>query len=88
MPFWHRAAFAIGVIIAVAIVARIVDHWLASRDLPPEAETRYRVLRRTITVSILLIGISSALLLIPQVRALAGGLLASGAVIGVIIGLA
>jgi len=88
MPFWHRAAFAIGVIIAVAIVARIVDHWLASRDLPPEAETRYRVLRRTITVSILLIGISSALLLIPQVRALAGGLLASGAVLGVIIGLA
>jgi small-conductance mechanosensitive channel len=50
--------------------------------------TRYRVLRRSITTSILVIGFFSALLVIPQVRAVAGGLLASSAVLGVIIGFA
>jgi len=62
--------------------------WLARRPLAPEAVTRYRVLRRTVTVSILVIGFFSALLVIPQVRAIAGGLLASSAVLGVIIGFA
>ena len=38
--------------------------------------------------SILVVGLFSALLVIPQVRAVAGGLLASSAVLGVIIGLA
>ena len=50
--------------------------------------TRYRVLRRSISVSILVVGFFSALLVIPQVRAVAGGLLASSAVLGVIIGFA
>jgi small-conductance mechanosensitive channel len=45
-------------------------------------------LRRTITVSFILVGLFSALLVIPQVRAVAGGLLASSAVLGVIIGFA
>jgi small-conductance mechanosensitive channel len=56
--------------------------------MPREAVTRYRVLRRSITTSILVIGFFSALLVIPQVRAVAGGLLASSAVLGVIIGFA
>src|SRR5207302_2243127 len=56
--------------------------------LPPEAATRYRVLRRTISVAIIVVGLFSALLVIPQVRAVAGGLLASSAVLGVIIGFA
>ena len=46
------------------------------------------MLRRTVTVSILVVGFFSALLVIPQVRAIAGGLLASSAVLGVIIGFA
>jgi small-conductance mechanosensitive channel len=50
--------------------------------------TRYRVLRRTVTVSIIVVGFFSALLVIPQVRAVAGGLLASSAVLGLIIGFA
>jgi len=50
--------------------------------------TRYRVLRRSISVSILVVGFFSALLVIPQIRAVAGGLLASSAVLGVIIGFA
>jgi small-conductance mechanosensitive channel len=88
MLFWHRVAIAAGVFILVSLVARLIDWRLAKASLPPEAVTRYRVLRRTIVVSILVIGFFSALLVIPQVRAVAGGLLASSAVLGVIIGFA
>ena len=88
MPFWHRLVIAAAVFAVVSVLARAVDWWLARRPLPPEAVTRYRVLRRSISVSILVIGFFSALLVIPQVRAVAGGLLASSAVLGVIIGFA
>ena len=88
MPFWHRIVIAAVVFGLVTLLARIVDWWLVRRPLPPEAVTRYRVLRRTITVTILFVGLFSALLVIPQVRAVAGGLLASSAVLGVIIGFA
>lgn len=88
MPFWHRIAIAAVVFALVTILARGVDWWLSRRSLPVEAVTRYRVLRRTITATILVVGLFSALLVIPQVRAVAGGLLASSAVLGVIIGFA
>jgi len=88
MPLWHRIVIAGSVVILVVLIARAVDWWLARRTLPPEAETRYRVLRRAVTTTIIAVGIFSALLVIPQVRGLAAGLLASSAVLGVIIGLA
>jgi small conductance mechanosensitive channel len=88
MPFWHRIVIAAVVFALVSLLARAVDWWLARRPLPPQSETRYRVLRRSITVAILVIGLFSALLVIPQVRVIAGGLLASSAVLGVIIGFA
>jgi small conductance mechanosensitive channel len=88
MPFWHRIVIAAVVFLLVSLLARAVDWWLARRPLPPQSETRYRVLRRSITVAILVIGLFSALLVIPQVRVIAGGLLASSAVLGVIIGFA
>src|ERR671935_712095 len=88
MPFWHRIVIAAAVFVLVSLLARLVDWWLARRPLPPDAVTRYRVLRRSISVAILVVGLFSALLVIPQVRALAGGVLASGAVLGVIIGFA
>jgi small-conductance mechanosensitive channel len=88
MPFWHRIVIAVAILAIVTVLARLVDWWLSRRPLPPEAATRYRVLRRTISVSIVVFGLLSALLVIPQVRALAGGLLASSAVLAVIIGLA
>jgi small-conductance mechanosensitive channel len=87
MP-WERIAISVGVFALICVLARIVDQWLMHRQLPPEAATRYRVLRRTVTVTILVVGLFSALLVIPQVRAIATGLLASSAVLGVIIGLA
>jgi small-conductance mechanosensitive channel len=88
MPFWHRIVIAAAVFAVISLVARLLDLVLARRKLAPEAITRYRVLRRTITVSILVVGFFSALLVIPEVRAVAGGLLASSAVLGVIIGFA
>jgi small-conductance mechanosensitive channel len=88
MPFWHRIVIAAVVFAAISLLARLVDWWLQRRPLPAEAVTRYRVLRRSISVTILVVGFFSALLVIPQVRAVAGGLLASSAVLGVIIGFA
>jgi len=87
MP-WERIAISVIVFAGICVLARIVDHWMMRRSLPPEAATRYRILRRTVTVTILVVGLFSALLVIPQVRAVAGGLLASSAVLGVIIGFA
>ena len=88
MPFWHRLVIAAVVLLVVTIAARLVDWWLSRKPVPPEVETRYRVLRRAITTIIIAVGLFSALLVIPQVRAVAGGLLASTAILGVIIGLA
>jgi small-conductance mechanosensitive channel len=88
MPFWHRIVIAAVVFLVVTAVARLVDWWMSRKTVPPEVETRYRVLRRAVTTTIIAVGLFSALLVIPQVRAVAGGLLASTAVLGVILGLA
>src|SRR5438270_8221922 len=88
MPFWHRLA-VVGVVMLITFpVARLIDRRIARRQLAPEAITRYRVVRRSVTTVIVFVGLLSALLVIPQVRAVAGGLLASSAVIGVIVGFA
>ncbi|OAI56055.1 hypothetical protein AYO48_01830 [Gaiella sp. SCGC AG-212-M14] len=76
------------VMVATIVVARLIDRRIARRDLPPEAITRYRILRRSITTTIIFVGLLSALLVIPQVRAVAGGLLASSAVLGIVVGFA
>jgi small-conductance mechanosensitive channel len=88
MPLWHRVAVIGVVLLVTAIVARLLDRRIARRDLPPEAVTRYRVLRRSITTAVVLVGVLSALLVIPQIRAVAGGILASSAVVGIVIGFA
>ena len=89
MSLLERRLIVVGVVMLVTIVvARLVDRSIARRELAPEAMTRYRVLRRSITATIFFVGVLSALLVIPQVRAVAGGLLASSAVIGLIVGFA
>src|SRR5947207_5025246 len=88
MPPWHRLAIVAVVLLLTAILAELVDRRLRSRSLPPGVATRYRVLRRSIVATIAFVGILSALLVIPQVRAVAGGLLASSAVLGIVIGFA
>src|SRR2546423_2356765 len=88
MPFWHRLAVVAAVMLITVVVARLIDRRIARRDLAPEAITRYRVVRRSVTTAIVFVGLLSALLVIPQVRAVAGGLLASSAVVGIVVGFA
>lgn len=85
---WVRFAIAGGMILLAAVLAKVVDMRIDRRDLAPEVATRYRVLRRTIVTAIVFVGVLSALLVIPQVRAIAGGILASSAVLGIVIGFA
>jgi small-conductance mechanosensitive channel len=70
------------------VTAKLVDNALTRTALAPEAVTRYRVVRRVVMSTIVFIGVLSALLIIPQVRAIAGGILASSAVVGLVIGFA
>jgi len=86
--FWQRVLIAAGVILLALLVAKVVDWRISRRTLAPEIATRYRVLRRAVVSAIVFLGIISALLVIPQVRAVAGGVLASSAVIGLVIGFA
>ena len=85
---WQRVVIAFGVIVIAGVVAKVVDWRISPRTLAPEVATRYRVLRRAIFALIVFVGVLSALLVIPQVRAIAGGVLASSAVIGIVIGFA
>src|SRR3989440_11536745 len=88
MPLWQRLVIVGVVLFVTTVVARMIDRRIAGRNLPPEAITRYRVVRRSVTTTIMFVGLLSALLVIPQVRAVAGGLLASSAVIGIVVGFA
>ena len=87
-PFWRHIVVAAVIFVLVTLLARAIDWSLQRRPLPPEAATRYRVFRRIVTVAILFVGLFSALLAIPEVRAVAGGLLASSALLGVVLGFA
>ena len=86
--FWQRLLIAAGMIVAAFVVAKVIDWRIARHDLAPGVATRYRVLRRTVVAAIVFVGVLSALLVVPQIRAVAGGVLASSAVIGLVIGFA
>jgi small conductance mechanosensitive channel len=88
MPLWQRLLIVGVVLVATSVAARLIDRRIARHQLAPEAMTRYRVVRRSVTATIMFVGLLSALLVIPQVRAVAGGLLASSAVIGIVVGFA
>jgi small-conductance mechanosensitive channel len=88
MEPWQRLLVIVVVVGLALVLARLIDRRILGANRSPEAMTRYRVLRRTVTAGIVLIGVLSALLVIPQVRAVAAGLLASTAILGVIIGFA
>jgi small-conductance mechanosensitive channel len=86
--FWQRLLTAVGVLAVTIVAAKLVDWRISKRSLDPSVATRYRVLRRTLMAAIVFVGLLSALLVIPQVRTVAGGVLASSAVIGLVIGFA
>ena len=91
---------AAGIAIAIAfVVAQIVDRAMAKRgatvaelvtrgELSPAAQTRLRLIRRLVSVGIVLIGLFIAALQIPEASKIATGLLASSAVLGLVIGFA
>src|SRR3954468_17850900 len=86
--FWQHLLVAVVVIVLAYAAAKLVDWRISRHHLAPGSVTRYRVLRRTLVATIIFVGVMSALLVIPQVRAIAGGVLASSAVIGLVIGFA
>src|SRR5439155_18854790 len=85
---WHRLVIAAAAVVLAGALAKLADKALGRTELAPEAVTRYRTVRRVVITAIVFIGVLSALLVIPQVRAIAGGILASSAVVGLIIGFA
>lgn len=86
--FWQRLLIVGSVILVTVLVAKLVDWRIGRRELAPGSATRYRVLRQTLVWAIVFVGVMSALLVIPPVRALAGGILASSAILGLVIGFA
>jgi small-conductance mechanosensitive channel len=93
---WIKAgAYVLGAI----VIAEIVDRALSRRgrklteavgvaDLSPVTATRLRLVRRLIFATIVLIGIGLAAAQIPSVKTLATGILASSAVLGLVVGFA
>ena len=93
---WVRAgAFLLGAV----LIAEIVDRALSRRgrklsqvvgvgDLSPVAATRLRLVRRLIFATIIVIGIGLAAAQIPSISKLATTILASSAVLGLVVGFA
>jgi small-conductance mechanosensitive channel len=88
MEIWERWLLVSVIVVGAIVLAKIVDWRMAKRELPAAAATRYMILRRSLTTAIIVVGILSALLVVPQVRAIAAGLLASSAIVGLVVGLA
>src|SRR6266567_3246849 len=72
MPLWHRLVIVAVVLLVTIVVAKLIDRRIARKDLSTESMTRYRILRRSITTAIMVVGV----------------LLASSAVLGIVVGFA
>jgi small-conductance mechanosensitive channel len=91
---------AIVTVVGAILVARLVDRAIVRRggrvreavtgraDLSPVVSTRLRLVRRLVTVGIIVIGIALALTQFPAIARLATGILASSAILGLVIGFA
>jgi small-conductance mechanosensitive channel len=88
MEIWERWLLVGGIVLGAVILAKVVDWRMSRRQLPAAAATRYGILRRSVMTAIIVVGILSALLVVPQVRAIAAGLLASSAIVGLVVGFA
>lgn len=87
--FWQHVLTAGVVVLVTLLLAKLADRALVRRlKLSPDVMTRYSVIRRTAVAAVVLVGVLSALLVIPEVRAVAGSILASSAVIALILGFA
>src|SRR3954447_16389291 len=101
--FWthHRdEVTAAGTIVAATLLALVVDRALARRgakiasfvrpggELSAVADTRLRLLRRLAFVVIIVIGVALGLMQFAAVKRAAAGVLASSAVLGLVVGFA
>lgn len=100
--FWeshgNEIEAAITIVVAIAL-AIIVDRFLIGRavraaasmetaQISREARTRLSVIRRLISLAIILVGVALALSQFTEIKRLATGLLASTAVLGLVLGFA
>jgi small-conductance mechanosensitive channel len=87
---------AIATVVLSLVVAKLIDRALARRgrrvqeafSLSPVADTRLRLVRRLIFATIVVLGIGLALAQFPSVKRVATGILASSAVLGLVVGFA
>jgi small-conductance mechanosensitive channel len=90
---------ALATVLLALVAAELVDRAIKRRgerltsavaggELSPVAITRLRLVRRLVFVVILLLGVALALAQFPAVKRLATGLLASSAVLGLVVGFA
>lgn len=96
----HRPEInALAAIVIAVAVAQAVDRTLARRGgritaavaggaLTPVVDTRLRLIRRLLYAAIIVIGLAFALSAFPAVRRVATGVLASSAVVGIVVGFA
>jgi small-conductance mechanosensitive channel len=99
--FWtdHRNTITAVVTLVVAfLLAQLIDRAIQHRgsrladampgQLSPTASTRLRLVRRLVYVAIIVIGVMLALVQFPAVKRVATGVLASSAVVGLVVGFA
>src|SRR5439155_4030858 len=99
--FWadHRNLItAIATVVVAFVLANVVDRAVVRRgsrlttavagELSPVASTRLRLVRRLLYVTILVIGVALALAQFAAVKRVAAGVLASSAVLGLVVGFA
>jgi small-conductance mechanosensitive channel len=99
--FWadHRGAItAVATVIGAFVLAHVVDRAISHRGskladampgpLSPVASTRLRLVRRLIYVGIIVVGVALALAQFAAVKRVATGVLASSAVLGLVVGFA
>jgi small-conductance mechanosensitive channel len=90
---------AIATVILAFALARVVDRALIRRgrrlsevvaggSLSPVADTRLRLVRRLVFATIIVLGLALALAQFPSVKRVATGVLASSAVLGLVVGFA
>ncbi len=95
----ENALTAAAILVGTFVVAEVVDRILSRRakrlgqavaggDLSPVATTRLRLVRRLIFAAIIVIGLGFALSKFDAVQSVATGILASSAVVGLVVGFA
>ena len=82
---------AVGIVLVAFVLAKILDRTLKRRAeirLSPEVATRVRLVRRLIFTTIVVFGVGLALFQFEGVSEVATGILASSAVLGLVVGFA